>query len=173
MKVTLELTPKQLQEIKTTYNLVDKAPQEPVFKGRPKPNIGDKYWFITASGDICYDFWSNGVTDNLRYKIGNVYYSEAEAEFALEKQLVTQELKDFALVHNERKLKWKSGNIRYYIYLSDYSLIPEIKINNTWHSKFSDTVYFTSREIAKQAIEEIGADRLIKYYFGEWEDANE
>jgi len=169
MKVELELTAEQLNEIKTKYSLTEKTS-----KGRLKPEVGAIYWYIGASGVICNNVWDNGVVENDRYAMGNVYLTEKEAEFAKQKRLVTQELKDFALEHNDGKIDWENSNNKYYICLSYfsrsyYSQAFELNIGVTRFYKDGDTIYFTSEEIAQQAIDAIGKERLMKYYFGEWE----
>ena len=172
VKLEIELTPEQLEKVKEAYNLTEKP--KSIYKGRPKPSFGDNYWFITSQGTVFDDTWDNNNIDDRRYAIGNVYCSEEEANFELEKKLITQELKDFALEHNDGKIDWENSNNKYYICLSYfsrsyYSQAFELNIGVTRFYKDGDTIYFTSEEIAQQAIDAIGKERLMKYYFGEWE----
>ena len=168
MKLEIELTSEQLQEIKTTYNLTEKP--KLVCKSRLRPSVGDTYWFITSTGAVLVATWENSQNDKLLYKIGNVYYSEEEASFAVEKKLITQELKDFALEHNDGKIDWQKNDAKYYICLSQDTEIHELFVGSAWLCQFVGIIYFTSNETAQQAIDVIGKDRLIKYYFGEWEE---
>ena len=176
VKLEIELTSEQLQEIKATYNLTEKP--KLVCKSRPIPSAGDRYWCISINGIACSDTWNNDGADHMRYAIGNVYYYEEEANFAVEKKLITQELKDFALEHNDGKIDWENSNNKYYICLSYFSRLYysqafELNIGVALFYKDGDTIYFTSEEIAQQAVNKIGEERLLKYYFGEWEEINE
>ena len=166
MKVELELTTEQLNETKTKYNLTGK-----ISKGRLKPKLYDVYWNISGSGEIWKHEWANTCYDNYCYATGNYYCSEAEAGFAKQKRLVTQELKDFALEHNEGKIDWENNNsAKYCLYSELTNALCELYVGIAWQGKYGSTIYFTSHEIAQQAVNKIGEERLIKYYFGDWED---
>jgi len=174
VELELELTAEQLQEIKTTYNLTEKP--KLVCKSRPIPSVGDRYWCISINGIACSDTWNNDGADHMRYAIGNVYYSEEEANFAVEKKLITQELKDFALEHNDGKIDWFDGLPKFHLvahYVSkSKSVVIEIACSFTYEDDMykRKDVYFTSLKLPQQAIDKIGEERLLKYYFGEWDE---
>lgn len=126
-----------------------------------KPEDKKEYYFINAGGCICDDIWTNCILDNNLYAIGNCFKTEKEAEFALEKLKVIAELKRFAQERND-KIYWNNGSWKYYI-AYDYTANKVIYMS-AMTSKRND-IYFTSEEIAQQAIKTIGADRLKKYYF--------
>ena len=171
VKLEIELTPEQLEKVKEAYNLTEKP--KSIYKGRPKPSFGDNYWFITSQGTVFDDTWDNNNIDDRRYAIGNVYCSEEEANFELEKKLITQELKDFALEHNDGKIDWENDKDKYCLYSELTNALCELYVGIAWQGKYGATIYFTSHEITQQAIDVIGKERLIKYYFGEWEQINE
>ena len=171
MKVELELTAEQLNEIKTKYSLTEKTS-----KGRLKPKLYDVYWNIGGCGEIWEHEWAHTCYDNYCYATGNYYCSEAEAGFAKQKQLITQELKDFALAHNESKIDWFDGLpkfhlVAHYVY-QNKSVVIEIARSFTYKDDMykSKDSYFKLENIAQQAIDAIGKERLMKYYFGEWEE---
>jgi len=78
--------------------------------------------------------------------------------FAIEKAKVIAELKWFAKENNKVGINWTY--CIYYVYEND----SIITYNHSNIIK-SNTVYFSSEEIAKAAIKTIGEDRLKKYYF--------
>ena len=127
-----------------------------------KPDYDEKYYFLTSYADIDITIWANDAPDKCKYAIGNCFRTHEEAEFAVEKLKVIAELKRFAQEHNE-KIDWNNScKKKYYIYY-DYST-KTIACNFKQYTRMS-TIYFSSREIAQQAIDTIGADRLKKYYF--------
>lgn len=127
-----------------------------------KPKDDEIYYYITAIGDIKRkEYYSPSFYDNLCYEIGNCYRTEEEAVVALEKQIITTKLKRFAQEHND-KIDWKNKRWKYCI-AYDYTTAKVIYMS-AMTSKRND-IYFTSAEIAQQAIDTIGADLLKKYYF--------
>ena len=126
-----------------------------------KPKYGEVYYCLDLDGEICSETWDGIKTEENMYIIGNCYRTEKEALFALEKQKVITELKRFAQERND-KIYWNNGSWKYYI-AYDYTANKVIYMS-AMTSKRND-IYFTSEEIAQQAIDIIGADRLKKYYF--------
>ena len=45
-----------------------------------KPEYGQKYWFISARGDVYYDKWDNHPADQRMYAIGNCFPTRQSAE---------------------------------------------------------------------------------------------
>lgn len=123
-----------------------------------KPENGERYWTM----DNEYWDWRNDKFDNFQYSIGNCFKIADNAKFSLEKRKVEVELKRFAEEHNEKEVDWNF--VRYYIHYNCRE--NEIFIfNNYVNWDKSSEIYFTSKEIAKQAIEAIGEERIKKYYF--------
>lgn len=160
---TLQISMKNLSEEERNMllSLIEKAnkPKSKVWK----PEYGEEYYFIRNNGQICYTDWINSDVDKERFVLGNCFKTEDEAKFALEKLKVITELKRFALEHNEGEIDWSnSEQKKYYIFYSCY--YNSIAADYVTFAKHN-TIYFTSGEIVKQAIKEIGEDRLKKYYF--------
>ena len=127
-----------------------------------KPKDEEEYYYIDDSGDVSCTYCNCCIVDDDRYAIGNCYRTREEAEFALEKLKVIAELKRFAQKHNE-KIDWKNSDKKKYYLYYDYSA-NNIACKFKQYTRMS-TIYFSSSEIAQQAIKAIGADRLKKYYF--------
>lgn len=149
------------EERNTLLSLVKKSnePKSKVWK----PKFGLVYYFISNNGEIEATNCIESIADEERFVFGNCFKTEDEAKFALEKLKVITELKRFAIEHNEGEIDWSdSEQKKYYIYYSCH--INRTDIDFTTQMR-ENIVYFTSQEIATQAIQEIGEERLKKYYF--------
>ena len=127
-----------------------------------KPKYKDKYYLIDDCGEVIHSFWSGGPNfipmNNNRYDLGNCFKTQEEAEFALERQKVIVELERYALKHNDptKEPTWELG------YNRKEKAIHSIE----YIDNFVSSIRFTSSNLVDEAIETIGEDRLIKYYFG-------
>lgn len=149
------------KERATLLSLVEKA-NKPVNKVW-KPEDGEIYFYLYGTGSIHVDRWNNCDIDCSRYELGNCFKTREEAEFALEKLKVITELKRYALEHNEKEINWNDEDQdKFGLYFCHES--KKILIN-TYNFSQHNFIYFTSKEIARAAIKEIGEDRLKKYYF--------
>lgn len=128
-----------------------------------KPCKNEEYWYISTIGKICNCINCNTDEDNRVYKLGNCFKSKEEAEFALEKQKVTTELKRFALENND-ELYWNDTDRKKYFIVYDYGS-KFIDFVFSYFKKMMNNIYFSSREIAQEAVKTIGEERLKKYYF--------
>ena len=127
-----------------------------------KPEENETYYYIKAAGVInCQEYYNTSSFSTSNYEIGNCFKTKEEAEFAVEKQKVTTELKRFAQEHND-KIDWNNDDWKYY--LAYGYLDKKLTVCSTIKIKVAD-IYFTSKELLQEAIKAIGADRLKKYYF--------
>ena len=83
----------------------------------------------------------------------------------VEKFKVIRELQKFANENNEKEIDWKNKTqCKYYLVYDTKD--EDLYVDYTTYSKREPfNIYFTSSKIAKRAIEEIGEDRIKKYYF--------
>lgn len=135
-----------------------------------KPSAGELYYYINSKGEIEFSYYNNRSTKDKRRicNIGNYFKTDDEAEHMVEKLKVIKELQDFAIENRDEEISWEEDDeynrYKYSIYF-DYRL-ESIRIN--WTTVAHDSpfnLYFTSLEIAKEAIKTIGEDRIKKYYF--------
>lgn len=49
-------------------------------KIRWKPEVGEKYWVVGASGDVCATTWNNDSCDKKLYDVNNCHKTKSEAE---------------------------------------------------------------------------------------------
>lgn len=154
----VELTPEQEKQIKNYLGIKESK--------RFVPNHGDIYYFIMGDGYITDSVYcQNYVTDRHRLAMGNCFKTKEEAKFAAEKIKVYQELKNFADENNDHPIEWRQPNIsNYYIYL--YHDDNALYVSDCWTCQDLGQVYFSSEELAKQAIQKVGKDRIKKYLFG-------
>ena len=130
-----------------------------------KPTKNEYYWYIMSAGCVNSNKWLDTIENEDHFLFGNVFKTKEEAEFAVEKRKIEVELQRFAIEHNEGEINWKNSNQgkKSIIFSHDYD---EFGVRTNFGVQRSNTVYFTSEDIAKQAIQAIGEDRLKKYYFG-------
>lgn len=130
-----------------------------------KPEKGDRYYYIANASSIFIGDWCKDNLDEARLNIGNCFKTEEDAKHMIEKLKVIHELKKFACENNEKEIDWNNfSQCKYKIFYDaedkdlyiDFSIQCESEPFN---------IYFTSFKIAKRAIEEIGEDRIKKYYF--------
>lgn len=159
--ITVNMENLSQEERSTLLSLIEKAnkPKNKVWK----PESDEMYYYSCSDGFIKEATWDNINVDKNRYAIGNCFKTKEEAEFALERQKVITELKRFALEHNEKDIDWSNIEQRkcFLSYQHDKNIIF---IDSYYFIQICD-IYFTSEEIAKAAIKEIGEERLKKYYF--------
>lgn len=150
------------EERKQLLAIVKKSTEEKPKVWKPKNN--EKYYFIYSQGKLSNTIWNDSSMDASSYAIGNCFRTKEEAEFAIEKQKITTELKRFAQEHNEYEIDLTNDKGVYFLMYINGEVTFGYCLK--YLSMFGkNTVYFTSNIIAQQAIEAIGADRLKKYYF--------
>ena len=151
------------EERETLLKLVKKGNKSNKKRWRSKEN--DKYYTLTASGEPMLELDDRRNSDGQCYKLGNYFNTRKEAEFARNKQLIYQQLKDYALEHTTEEFDWTNPNqFKWFIrYDNKYK-----RIIYTWtrYSIDLNQIYFTSEKIARDAVEEVGEDNIKKYLFG-------
>ena len=156
-------------EEKEFYRLVGKINGEEPDKEQDvkvkKPEKGDTYFLIEVSGNITKTMWTNSLLDRKRWELGNIFFTEEEAEFAREKRKVKVELQRYALEHNDpEKEAWNLKNSHFGLVLKHDTK----DIGQTDLRIFQDesVTCFTSASIARDAIGAVGRERILKYIFG-------
>ena len=95
------------------------------------------------------------------FNVPNYFNNKEYAEYIAFKERIMRKLDKFAWENNAKVINWDdSDSAKYYIqFFNEHN---ELKTNVSFAYQ-SNNVYFTSREIAEQAIEEF-KDDLIKLY---------
>ena len=130
--------------------------EEQAKEEREFPQDGDAYWFIDDEGGMSSTFYKNYYLDIYRQKIGNIFRTEEEAEFAVKKLKVEAELRKFSRPFTYHETNW-------YL-IMDFD--KEVHYSYKWDDVAQGAIYFESEEKAQQAIESVGIDRIKKYIFG-------
>lgn len=122
------------------------------------PEFEEEYYWITNYGEPLRDRWTSCSYNKERLAIGNVFRTKEEANFAIERLKVIQELRQYA---ESRDAVWDGNKKHHYIaYCLD---IKDIYIYYNSLCNHND-IYFSSEEMAEKAVEAVGKDRIKKYY---------
>lgn len=137
-----------------------------------KPENRQQVYFIEVDLTVTED-----VYDSEQYfyvtlsELGLLYETKEEAEDAAEQIRVRIELQRLADAANEEEqaasgedpTEWDTINNHYFIYY-DYEE-DSVRVNFEWDQK-CDLIYFPSSDAAYAAIDKLGAERILRYYFG-------
>ena len=165
IKVNLENLTNEERE--TLLKLVEKGNKKNQKRERFK-----MYCYIGNDGGIVYlnddydddEYNENKYYNEFHYNMGNYFKTKEEAEFAIQKQLIYQQLKDYALEHNIKEIDWNNQQSKWIIkYDNDCKRIKYCFVTSTI---YINQIYFTSEEIAIAAVEAIGESNIKKYLFG-------
>ena len=130
--------------------------KEQVKEQQEFPQSGERYWYNNGGGMVNSCFWKSEQFDLNRYRIGNMFKTEKEAEFAVEKLKVEAELRKFGRMFILGEENWYLNMIR----------SKDITIAYDHYNIHQGTVYFKSKDKVKEVIETIGEERIKKYIFG-------
>lgn len=133
--------------------------------------VEDELWYkITGGGCTEAHNWHNNDFCWQHYAIGNCFKTKAEAEFAVEKLKVIAELRRIAEKYNEF-MDWSDMDDMKWCIMYNHTDKTFYICSQSYIQ--SETIYFSSKEIAQKAIKLIGEDRLKKYYFEVQEEQND
>lgn len=137
---------------------------------RWRPNQRERYYFIDSCGTIIDSlFHEHNRVDEYRFFTNNCFKTVAEAEFKLQQIKVYYELKNFADDHNS-KIDWNTSTFKYYIcnkYLDNSSSHRCPCVDHISYAQDIGQIYFSSKDLADQAIRKVSIDKIKKYLFGE------
>lgn len=157
------------EEKENFLRLIEKSKTilEPIGK-RWRGKYGDVYYTITSEGHLVDDTETEGFSDKQSYRFGNYFKTKEEADFARTKQLIYQQLKDYALEHNTEAINWTNPYQHKWFIECDHD---DKEVRYCWTASTSsiNQIYFTSKKIAEDAVEEVGK-KIIKYYLFGIED---
>lgn len=148
-----ELLKLDFEEVKETKN-----PYERV-------NLGERYYFKNEIGEVDYLKDLNGYFDDEQFIHANYFNNKNYAEYVAFKETLMRKIDRFAWENNAKVVGWDDWSKKYYITF-------DIDIKNLvvyWRVSYkSNDVFFTSKEIAKKALEEFKED-LMKLYTWEFD----
>ena len=148
-------------EIKELITQKAEAEQEPKTIWDLKIEDEEYYYYIPTYGQVCQGVFNNTYDEWARSK-GDAFLTREEAEFELERRTIEAIMRKYSR-------PFKNCNP---VDPDDANYCIEHNINNnalkigSYRSVNLGVLYFESEEIAWKVINEIGEDRLKKYWFG-------
>lgn len=154
----------KLKEIKDKYDdyLIDEDKlKELLIKPKSKTvwdlKYGDSYYYLDSSGNVSRTYWDGRTDDEMTIAFGNVFLTEEEAEFEIERR----KCETIMLKYGRRTFKPRDSN-----YIIRFDNDYNQAFVDVWSfSQFQGTISFDTKELGKKAIDEIGEERLKKYIF--------
>lgn len=140
----LKLDFEEIKEMKNPYARVD---------------YKDWYYAIERAGSVT-TLADNSDYDNRMFNIANYFNNRDYAEYISFKEDLMRKLDRFAWKHNAKVINWDKNVANYCIIFDNHNKDMEVMVA---YALQSNDIYFTSKEIAEQAIEEFKED-LIKLY---------
>ena len=126
---------------------------------REFPQYNDTYYNIESNGRVDWFKWGEGDYDLEAQGIGNIFRTEEQAEFAVEKLKVEAELRKFS-----RPFCWGGEN-----WILSMGTNKDVFLVYEDDEMNQGAVYFGDEYKALEAIEAVGKERIKKYIFGEEE----
>ena len=133
---------------------------------RWKPEPNEEYYYVSEDGKIVQTRNCGWEPAANRVKFYNCFKSEKQAEAEAEKILVRRQLEDIARRLNKgQEINWNDDNQLKYCIGFDFPF--DIISIGALYRKLQGSVYCLSDEFKDIAIQEIGEERLKKYFKGE------
>lgn len=118
------------------------------------PETGEEYWTFSQLGDLIKSFCENGMIDSKRHRVGWMFRTKEDAEFAIERQKIVTELRRYAFEHNDFETENCDGDRTLYKIVYDVSN-RNLDVVNARLVKDMSSIYFSSGRIAKDAMLEV------------------
>lgn len=147
----------RIEALETEFNEKIKALKAEMQREDEFPQDGEDYWLISGDGCVTYTMFTDNHVDLNRTKIGNIFRTKEEAEFAVEKLKVEAELRKFSKTFDSMESN---------VLLTMSFANGEIDIRRVFLVKVQGAIYFESEEKANEAIDSVGEERIKKYIFG-------
>lgn len=127
----------------------------------PKPNTGDPYWYFDEDQEICEAIYGESyLKDEMRHVQRNMYIVFDDIQFEYERRKVLKELDMFTC--KDRCLIGHPSSERFSL---QYSIRNKKIIPMRSYGFLESPYIFESHKKASEAIDYIGDERLLRYYF--------
>ena len=114
----------------------------------------EEYYRLYHNGAIVLCAFSDSIDRLFRY-LGNAFLTKEEAEFELERRKIEAIIRKYSR-------PFKSGEYNYVVVCDTENNMILVQVAQ-FH--YSGTPVFASREVAEKVVDEIGKERLKKYWF--------
>ncbi len=157
MTVTLEKIKQKLTELEAMIKAYEEQAEAEF------PKAGDTYYAINSNGLIHPEIYELAY-DEEAYSIGNCFRTQEEAEFAAEQLKVIAEMKRCGGVW---KTKRDNGTVFkiHIIYTHPARKEYSVTYSSCMTLYTTPEMYFPTKEAVQKAIDTIGEERLLKYWF--------
>lgn len=155
------------QQIATLKAEAEKEEKEKDPNKRWRAEEGGIYWFVLGAVQLDWRHEYNQNIDIFNYDTHNYFQTEEEAQKYARVLETERQLKRFADEHND-KIDWSNNINQEKWSLCYYYNRYEVSPIRCRMIKEARVIYFLSEEIAKQAIDEIGAEKIKEYLTYEW-----
>lgn len=133
---------------------------------RWRGRCGQNYYYVTHDDNVrCKTDYYIPV-DEFRYDTRNYFQTEEQAQKYASVLETERQLKKFADEHND-KIDWEDIDQDKWCLGYSYRALKTMTAV-AMYTRAARTIYFSSQEIAKQAIDEIGAEEIKEYLTYEW-----
>ena len=126
----------------------------------PFPQYGDEYFYVQSDGSIDFNIWTNTNGDKRCRDIGNIYRTEEDAQFVVERRKVRAELYKRA-IHGP--IVWNDDTSYWHLVynITSHELFPGLA-----KGYVTDDIFFNTAADVQRAIDAVGEDRILKYMMG-------
>lgn len=128
----------------------------------------DTYYCVDNNGKVCERNEKDCIADRWRYKIANYSTVKSKMEFKALRDNLLSRMQRWADIHNEEKIDWNNSEQRKYLIYYDYD-DNKFYVTYNYYVRDLGQVYFTSKEIANQCLEEF-KEELLEFYKFEMEE---
>lgn len=128
---------------------------------KPKPKTiydikkGDSYFTLNINGYILSGVWGDREWEKVYRSLGFAFLTKEEAEIRKKMLLIEEEL----IKHGGRR-EFRKNKCNHYISFSN-----ELILHNSCFAYIDNVIYFDTEEQLKEAVEQIGKQRIIDEYF--------
>ena len=161
MKVTIEYGGKRVEVELTIEQIKELGLQEEKKTGWERAELGKAYAHIDSCMQLTQEIEDNLTRDYSRYQNGNYFTNADLAVKMLKRVRLMLKMQRWVDEHNE-PLDWDNGNTLKYR-ISYNNALNELRVSSDSISNLIGVIYFSSYELAEQAIEEFG-DEIIECY---------
>lgn len=154
-----KLTPIEQETAMELYKQTLKPPP------RWKPLNGKCYFAITSYNDVVMLVYSEkDRSDQIRVLLGNAFETEKEALYIAERRIYMAKLQEYADKFNDAVINWENAKQdKFHIYFNHDGNTIDITRANSYHN--TGVIYFTSYNLCRDAIEEIGVKNITHFIF--------
>jgi hypothetical protein len=130
--------------------------------GWERASLEAPYKYLDVNGMIKEARETSTIIDELRYANSNYFVSEEIAASVKDFELINRHLLKFRDMNDTEGVKWNyNDSPKYFIYYNNVDKVLEI--SSTIVKRTIGTVYFSTKELAKQALESF-SEEIIKLY---------